>query len=198
MPETNKSAECAQCRMPMPAQARGRPRKYCSAACRQQAYEARHGLPNWGQKQAIREAERKLSKLTRRVERDRMRRIDALELEFEHNRHTHPFDCVDTIRRHAVAIAEVLEFVSYLVLESDVGEYAEGLHLGRAIQRLVEDVRLMGFRATPENESLDSAQHRWAEQGRQPGRSRIIEDLRRGRSEDEHHDRLPDHSPDVG
>lgn len=188
MTETNTPTECAQCGMSMPAQTRGRPRKYCSAACRQQAYEARHGLPNWKQKQAIRGLDRELKKLTWRVERDRARRVAALELEFTHHSHLDPLECVDAIQLHEVAIAEVLEFVSYLVLESDVGGYAEGVHLGRAIQRLVENVRLMGFRAIPENDSSESAQRRWAEQGRQPGRSRIIEELRRERSEDEHHD----------
>lgn len=188
MTETNTPTECAQCRMPMPAQTRGRPRKYCSAACRQQAYEVRHGLPNWKQDQAIRGLDRQLKKLTWRVERDRARRVAALELKFTHHSHLDPLECVEAIRLHEVAIAEVLEFVSYLVLESDVGEYAEGVNLGRAIQRLVEDVRLMGFHAIPENDSLESAQRRWAEQGRQPGRSRIIEDLRRERSQDEHHD----------
>ena len=188
MTETNTSAECAQCGMPMLAQTRGRPRKYCSAACRQQAYEARHCLPSWKQDQAIREVERKLKKVTWRVERDRVRRVAALELKFTHHSHLDPLECVEAIRLHEVAIAEVLEFVSYLVLESDVGEYAEGAHLGRAIQRLVEDVTLMGFHAIPENDSLESAQRRWAEQGRQPGRSRIIADLRRERSQDEHHD----------
>ena len=188
MTETNTPAECAQCGMPMLAQTRGRPRKYCSAACRQQAYEARHGLPNWKQDQAIREVERKLKKVTWRVERDRARRVAALELKFTHDSHLDQLECVEAIRLHEVAIAEVLEFVSYLVLESDVGEHAAGVHLGRVIQRLVEDVRLMGFHAIPENDSLESAQRRWAEQGRQPGRSRIIADLRRERSQDEHHD----------
>ena len=188
MTETNTPTECAQCGMPMLAQTRGRPRKYCSAACRQQAYEVRHGLPNWKQDQAIRGLDRQLKKVTWRVERDRARRVAALELKFTHHSHLDPLECVEAIQLHEVAIAEVLEFVSYLVLESDVGEHAEGVHLGRVIQRLVEDVRLMGFRAIPENDSLESAQRRWAEQGRQPGRSRIIEDLQRERSEDDHHD----------
>lgn len=186
MTETTTPAECAQCGMPMLAQTRGRPRKYCSAACRQQAYEVRHGLPNWKQDQAIRGLNRQLKKSTWRVERDRARRVAALKL--THDSHLDPLECVEAIQLHEVAIAEVLEFVSYLVLESDVGEYAEGLHLGRAIQRLVENVRLMGFHAIPENDSLESAQRRWAEQGRQPGRGRIIEDLRLERSQDEHHD----------
>lgn len=182
MTETNGPAECTQCHTPLPTQSRGRPRKYCSATCRQHAYEARHGLPNWSQKQEIREAERSLRKATRRIERERARRIAAVTSQLEHNRHSHPLHCVDTVRCHEAAMVEVLEFVSYLVLESDVGEYAEGVQLGQAIQRLVDDVRLMGSRAAPENDTLESAEVRWSEQGRWPGRSRIVETLRRERS----------------
>ena len=157
MDETSRQAQCAQCGMPLRGQKRGRPRKYCSTGCRQRAYEERHGLPNWKKEQSVREADRQLSKLTRRTDRERLRRSAALKLEFEHKSHTDASDCVAAIFRLEMAMAEVIEFASYLVLEADVGEEAEGIFLGRAIQQLVEDVKLVGFRAVPQNDTAESA-----------------------------------------
>ena len=42
---------CPQCGSPIPAQSKGRPRKWCSQQCRQSAYEERHGLESWKDKQ---------------------------------------------------------------------------------------------------------------------------------------------------
>ncbi len=177
MDETNKQGQCAQCGGPLGVQGRGRPRKYCSASCRQQAYEKRNGLPNWKQQQEVRESERRLSKLARRRDREVERRSAAVKLELEHRSHTDPFACVGEIFRYEVAIAEVIEFASFLVLESDVGEDAAGINLGRVIQQLVDDVKLTGFRAVPLNDSVESAERRWAVSGVRPGRSRIVAEL---------------------
>lgn len=179
MDEISKQGQCVQCGMPFRGQKRGRPRKYCSTGCRQRAYEERQGLPNWKKEQSVRGAERQLGKLTRRRDRERLRRSAAFKLELEHKSHTDAFACVATIFRHEMAMAELIEFASYLVLESDVGEDAEGIHLGRAIQQLVDDVKLVGFRAVPENDMLESAELRWAQQGGRPGRSRIVAELNR-------------------
>lgn len=179
MDETSKQGQCAQCGVLLRGQKRGRPRKYCSTGCRQRAYELRHDLPDWKKEQSVREAERSLSKLTRCRDRERLRRSGALKLEFEHKSHTDASDCVATIFRFEMAMAEVIQFASYLVLETDVGEEGGGVHLGRTIQQLVDDVELMGFRAIPENDTLETAECRWAEQGRRPGRSRIVTELNR-------------------
>ena len=55
MADTNKTAgstgaACRQCGLPLPPQKRGRPRIYCSASCRQQAYEKRHDIEPWKQR----------------------------------------------------------------------------------------------------------------------------------------------------
>ena len=42
---------CARCGSRMPPQKRGRPRRWCSRQCRQSAYEERHGLESWKDKQ---------------------------------------------------------------------------------------------------------------------------------------------------
>ena len=46
-------------------------------------------------------------------------------------------------------MAEVLENVSCIVLEDLLSKTAKSEHLGRAIEQLVSDVRLTGFRVTP-------------------------------------------------
>lgn len=42
---------CQRCGLPLPLQKSGRPRKWCSAQCRQAAYEERRGLESWKDKQ---------------------------------------------------------------------------------------------------------------------------------------------------
>lgn len=179
MDELSKPGQCPQCGAQLRGQNRGRPRKYCSTGCRQRAYEERTGRLNWKQAQEVRESERQLSKLTRRTERERDRRSTALKLKLEHRSHTDPFACVAEIFRYEMAIAEVIEFASFLVLESGVGEDASGINLGRAIQQLVDDVKLTGFRAVPQNDTVERAERRWAGPGARPGRSRIVTELNR-------------------
>ncbi len=185
MDETSKPDQCPQCGAPLRSQKRGRPRKYCSTGCRQRAYEERQGLPNWKQEQTVRQTERQLSKLTRRRDQERLRRSTAVKLELEHKSHTDASDCVTTIFRFEMAMAAVIQFASYLVLEADVGEEGGGVQLGRAIQQLVDDVKLTGFRAIPENDTVETAERRWAEQGGMPGRSRIVTELNRRKSFDQ-------------
>ena len=52
---------CPQCGGFIPQQKRGRPRKYCSQSCRQDAYEKRNGLPNWRAERQARESATKSS-----------------------------------------------------------------------------------------------------------------------------------------
>lgn len=40
---TDRLPTCARCGTELPKPTRGRPKKYCSQACRQRAYEQRHG-----------------------------------------------------------------------------------------------------------------------------------------------------------
>ena len=40
----NKPATCQWCNTELPTAGRGRPRKFCSAACKQRAYEQRSGV----------------------------------------------------------------------------------------------------------------------------------------------------------
>jgi hypothetical protein len=47
----SKPRLCERCGSRMPPQKRGRPRRWCSQQCRQSAYEERHGLESWKDKQ---------------------------------------------------------------------------------------------------------------------------------------------------
>ena len=47
----SKPRLCERCGKRMPPQKRGRPRRWCSQQCRQSAYEERHGLESWKDKQ---------------------------------------------------------------------------------------------------------------------------------------------------
>ena len=49
--EPSKPRLCERCGKRMPPQKRGRPRRWCSQQCRQSAYEERHGLESWKDKQ---------------------------------------------------------------------------------------------------------------------------------------------------
>ena len=49
--EPSKPRLCERCGSRMPPQKRGRPRRWCSQQCRQSAYEERHGLESWKDKQ---------------------------------------------------------------------------------------------------------------------------------------------------
>ncbi len=78
---------CRQCGLPVPTQKTGRPRKYCSQSCRQQAYEERHGLEPWTERhrkdddgfaalennasrQARRDVQRQLARVTQKAAHD--------------------------------------------------------------------------------------------------------------------------------
>ena len=49
--EPSKPRLCERCGSQMPPQKRGRPRRWCSQQCRQSAYEERHDLESWKDKQ---------------------------------------------------------------------------------------------------------------------------------------------------
>ena len=49
--EPSKPRLCERCGSRMPPQKRGRPRRWCSQQCRQSAYEERHSLESWNDKQ---------------------------------------------------------------------------------------------------------------------------------------------------
>lgn len=67
--EKSTTPLCGWCQMRLPSPKRGRPRKYCSDACRQHAYEERNGLPNFKNDQAIRRVEADLNRTARRNDR---------------------------------------------------------------------------------------------------------------------------------
>ncbi|HPU12171.1 MAG TPA: hypothetical protein PLQ19_00070 [Aeromicrobium sp.] len=86
-PKGQRERLCLQCALPIPRQKTGRPRKYCSQSCRQQAYEDRHGLAPWTERhhkdddgfavlednasrKARNDVRRQLARATRKAEHD--------------------------------------------------------------------------------------------------------------------------------
>ncbi len=140
---------CPQCGSFLPQQKRGRPRKYCSQSCRQDAYEKRNGLPSWRAERLARESASKVERAYRRTEYEKARRLTRLRDSQCHDTHEHLESCLDSVCSDEFAMAEVFENVSCIVLDDLLSQTAKSEHLGRAIEQLVSDVRLTGFRATP-------------------------------------------------
>lgn len=140
---------CPQCGGLIPQQKRGRPRKYCSQSCRQDAYEKRNGLPSWRAERQARESASKVERAYRRTEYERARRLTRLSTSQRHDIHEQLEACLDAVCSDELAMAEVLEVVSCIVLDDLLSKTTKSEHLGRAIEQLVSDVRLVGFRATP-------------------------------------------------
>ncbi len=140
---------CPQCGSFIPQQKRGRPRKYCSQSCRQDAYEKRNDLPSWRAERLARESARKVERAYRRTEYEKARRLTRLSTSPRHDIHEQLEACLDAVCADELAMAEVLENVSCIVLDDLLSKTAKSEHLGRAIEQLVSDVRLTGFRATP-------------------------------------------------
>lgn len=136
--EPNKPRLCERCDSRMPPQKRGRPRRWCSQQCRQLAYEERHGLESWKDKQP------KVNNLSDVIEvmQDRAARTGNRRRQVAADRdalHTES-DCVHEVRSNYISMAFVVEHVADIVRAHGVVNTFDGRILARAVTELVNAV----------------------------------------------------------
>lgn len=125
---------CPRCRGAMPIQKKGRPRKWCSQQCRQSAYEERHGLESWKDKQP------KIDDLSDFVEVAQERgakrsaaRQHAVEPEPQHS-------CVTAVCANPYYMAMVVDAVTDLFINDEQLNKDAGVFLATGVVNLVNTV----------------------------------------------------------
>ena len=134
----SKPRLCERCGSRMPPQKRGRPRRWCSQQCRQSAYEERHGLESWKDKQP------KVNSLSDTVEvmNDRAARREARRLQVATDRkaaHT-SHECVQAVLSDYILTTFVVEHVADVVRAHGVVNTFNGRILAEAVAELVNAV----------------------------------------------------------
>lgn len=135
--ELSKPRLCERCGSRMPPQKRGRPRRWCSQQCRQLAYEERHGLESWKDKQP------RVSSLSDVVEvaQDRAARRKVSRQVAAGREATHDSsECLQTVRSDYLLMAFVVENVADIVSAHGVVNTFNGRLLARAVSELVNAV----------------------------------------------------------
>jgi DNA-directed RNA polymerase subunit M/transcription elongation factor TFIIS len=136
--EPSKPRLCERCGSRMPPQKRGRPRRWCSQQCRQSAYEERHGLESWKDKQP------KVNDLSDVVEvmQDRAARRETKRRQVVPDRgaaHT-SHECVQTVLSDYVLMTFVVEHVTDVVRAHGVVNTFNGRILAEAVAELANVV----------------------------------------------------------
>jgi hypothetical protein len=145
--EPSKPRLCERCGERMPPQKRGRPRRWCSQQCRQLAYEERHGLESWKDKQP------KVKDLSDVVEAmsERGARRDASRQRYSSDRrraHT-PNDCLNVVGQDLHLMAMVVEQVIDITRSYGAINTFEGRLLAERVAELVNAVFDWSARVVP-------------------------------------------------
>ena len=138
---------CQRCGLPLPPQKRGRPRRWYSAQCRQAAYEERHGLESWKDKQPkIRDLSDVLEvEQDRAASRDAARRGSSTRPRSTYTSH----DCVSAVCADQLFMAMVVDAVVDLISDRRLVNTSEGRFLAGGVARLVEVVHMVAFSVVP-------------------------------------------------
>lgn len=136
--EPSRPRLCERCGSRMPPQKRGRPRRWCSQQCRQLAYEERHNLESWKDRQP------KVSSLSDVVEvaSERGARRVASRTQSASNRrgaHT-PNDCLNVVGQDLLLMAMVVEQVIDITRRHGVINTFEGRLLADRATELLNSV----------------------------------------------------------
>lgn len=136
--EPRKPRLCERCGSRMPPQKKGRPRRWCSQQCRQSAYEERHNLESWADKQP------KVSDLSDVVEvmQDRAAQRETRHRQVVADRETahDSSECLQTVRSDYVLMTFVVEHVADIVRAHGVVNTFNGRLLAGAVAELVNAV----------------------------------------------------------
>ena len=138
---------CQRCGLPLPLQKSGRPRKWCSAQCRQAAYEERRGLESWKDKQP---KVRDLSDVVEVAQNRAARRARVRQRSSTGRRSTHTLgDCVSAVCADQSTMAMVIDSVADMISDRQLVNTTEGRFLAGGVARLVEVVHMVAFRVVP-------------------------------------------------
>ena len=150
---SSKPRLCERCGSRMPPQKRGRPRRWCSQQCRQSAYEERHGLESWKDKQP---KIRDLSDVVEVAQERAARRGAGRQRTPTEHRPAHTSgDCVSAVCSDQLYMAMVVDAVADLVSDQRLLNTLEGRFLAQGVARLVEAVHMAAFRVVRTGNSLD-------------------------------------------
>lgn len=141
--EPSKPRQCERCGKRMPPQKRGRPRRWCSQQCRQSAYEERHGLESWKDKQpkvsnlsdVIEAAQERAAR--QRAGRRYVTGIPALDRHRPNHRYV---DCLGVVCSDEMYMRVVLDRVTDMLFERRIPDTIDGRFLAGGIARLVNTV----------------------------------------------------------
>lgn len=145
-----KPRTCSRCGDSMPPQKAGRPRKWCSQQCRQSAYEERHGLESWTDRQpTVDDISDVVEVMADRASRRTGARRRALS--DRHQPHT-PDDCLNVVGQDLVLMATIVEQVIDITRRFGVISSFEGRLLGERVPDLVNIVLDNLMRVVPADE----------------------------------------------
>lgn len=145
--EPSKPRLCERCGKRMPPQKRGRPRRWCSQQCRQSAYEERHGLESWKDKQP------KVDNLSDVVElaqehgarRDASRRRPSSDRRLAHTTD----DCLNVVGQDLLLMSMIIDQVIDITRRYGAINTFEGRTLAERVAELVNTVLEQTARVVP-------------------------------------------------
>jgi hypothetical protein len=141
---------CERCGSWLPPQKRGRPRRWCSQQCRQSAYEDRHGLESWKDKQP------KVTDLSDVVEE-----VQSRAAKRERARHAAPKtpsrthsagDCVRTVCGNQDYLGIVIDTVTDQVLADRILDDDAGKFLANRVMYLIQALGLLPDAPDPDRQ----------------------------------------------
>jgi hypothetical protein len=147
--EPSKPRLCERCGKRMPPQKRGRPRRWCSQQCRQSAYEERHGLESWKDKQPkVKELSDVVEVMSERGARRYASGVPAVNRHRSDHKWT---TCLGVVCSDEFAMRAVLDRVTDMLCEDRIPDTIDGRFLAGGIARLVNTVVPGAIRVPDEN-----------------------------------------------
>lgn len=127
----------------MPPQKRGRPRRWCTQQCRQKAYEERHGLASWADRQPrVADLSEVVEISQDRAASESVRRSAARRRQPSDSTH----DCTFAIWQDQIEMSIIVDHVADLVAHQAFRSGADGRLLVESVARLVDAVDLVTMR----------------------------------------------------
>lgn len=136
--EPSKPRLCERCGSRMPPQKRGRPRRWCSQQCRQLAYEERHNLESWKDKQPkVQDLSDVVEVVSERGARRYVSGIPAVDRHRPDHKWT---TCMAVVCSDEFYMRVVLDAVTDMLAEDRIPDTLDGRFLAGGIARLVDIV----------------------------------------------------------
>lgn len=140
--EVAKPRLCVRCGERMPPQKRGRPRRWCTQQCRQLAYEERHGLESWKDKQPKgNDLADVVEEMQTRAAKREVSRLAATPNEPPGKHSTG--DCVRTVCSNQIYLAMAVDTVTDQVIADKILDDHAGKFLTGAVSYLIYALGLL-------------------------------------------------------